>query len=435
MRPVGATSRLNYGRVAKPASVQRKHRPDYQLVLYMGLLMILGLIVMYAIGPQQAMVKNHASGGSFESMHFFTRQLFSLGMALGAFFAMAITPIGLVKKWAFPLLLFGFGVSSVLAIAGLLELPIAQCSLGACRWFVVPGIGTFQPAELLKLGILVYGAGFLGIRMKKGLIDDWEKSIIPFLVIMAIAALFVVVFQNDLGTGLALAAIAGSMLFVAGLNLRIMGLIGLAGLALVVVFIVMAPHRMERVATFFASEDSARAHDEGYHIRNAKIAIGSGGFFGLGIGNSVQATGYLPEAINDSVFAIMGETFGFVGLVVVLALFFGLLWRLLHMSDRLQEPWMRLVAAGVFGWLGAHVFLNIAAMLDIAPLTGITLPLLSFGGTSMLFISAALGLAFQISRYTSHSVVDVKEAQSENSGSRRGIGRTRYASRRSITRA
>src|SRR5690606_10549939 len=166
-----------------------------------------------------------------------------------------------------------------------------------------------------------------------------------------------------------------------------------------------------------------------------KIAIGTGGIFGVGIGNSVQATGYLPEAINDSVFAIMGETFGFVGLLIILFLFTRLLLRLLRMVDYLADPWMRLVAAGVFGWLAAHVFLNVAAMIGVAPLTGITLPLLSFGGTSMIFIAAALGLAFQLSKYTSHSAIQTKEDTSESSSSRRRVGRTRYASRRSYTRA
>ena len=182
----------------------------------------------------------------------------------------------------------------------------------------------------------------------------------------------------------------------------------------------------------FVSGDSASsmANDANYHINHAKIAIGSGGLMGVGIGNSVQATGYLPEAINDSVFAIMGETFGFIGLVVILLLFLALLLRLLRMADHLPDTWMKLVVAGVFGWLASHVILNVAAMIGVFPLTGITLPLLSFGGTSMIFIAAALGLAFQLSRYTTHQAA-TKESHYENSRSRRGVGRTRYASRRS----
>jgi cell division protein FtsW len=172
----------------------------------------------------------------------------------------------------------------------------------------------------------------------------------------------------------------------------------------------------------FLKGDSSSTEDAGsYHIEHAKIAIGSGGFFGVGIGNSVQATGYLPEAINDSVFAIMGETFGFVGLVAILGLFVALLMRILKVMDHLVDIRLKLLVAGVFGWLGAHVILNVASMIGIFPLTGITLPLLSFGGTSMIFIAAALGLVFQLSRYTVHTS-RLKEASYEDSHSRRGIG-------------
>jgi cell division protein FtsW len=129
----------------------------------------------------------------------------------------------------------------------------------------------------------------------------------------------------------------------------------------------------------------------------------------------------------------MGETFGFVGLVTILVIFGALLMRLLKIMDHLVDIRLKLIIAGVFGWLAAHVILNVASMIGIFPLTGITLPLLSFGGTSMLFITAALGLVFQLSHYTVHSV-NLKEAQYENSSSRRGVGRSRYAGRRGFTR-
>lgn len=405
----------------------------------MGLLMLLGLIIMYAIGPQRANVLNSAYGTDFyTSAYFFVKQSVSLLVALGVFTIAAKVPFQWVKTHAHWLLFAGFGASLLLALFGnvLSVESITQCTLGACRWFKVPGIGTFQPAELLKAGILVFGAAFLGSRAAKGEINSFEKTILPFGILFGAAALFIVVIQNDMGTGLSLSAIAGAMLMVAGLNARMGALLVGAAVLLIGVFILIAPHRMERMATFLKGDDtSASAQDTGYHIKNAKIAIGTGGLFGVGIGNSVQATGYLPEAINDSVFAIMGETFGFVGLVVILALFASLLIRLLGMIDYLVDPWMRLVVAGVFGWLAAHVFLNVAAMIGVAPLTGITLPLLSFGGTSMIFIAGALGLAFQLSKYTSHSTVEIKEEHREGSSSRRGVGRTRHASRRSYTRA
>ncbi len=192
--------------------------------------------------------------------------------------------------------------------------------------------------------------------------------------------------------------------------------------------VVIAPHRIARVATFLQGDSATVQDASSYHIAHALIAIGSGGFSGVGIGNSVQATGYLPEAINDSVFAIMGETFGFVGLVLVLLLFGALLLALLKVADRLPNMYEKLIVTGVFGWLAAHVILNVAAMTGVFPLTGITLPLLSFGGTSMIFIAGALGLAFRLSSYTIHSTVSEKERYEDSHG-RRGLGRSRYASR------
>tara|TARA_B100001123_G_C15260773_1_gene1006488 strand:- start:1294 stop:1851 length:558 start_codon:yes stop_codon:yes gene_type:complete len=183
--------------------------------------------------------------------------------------------------------------------------------------------------------------------------------------------------------------------------------------------------------TYLQGDSTSTSDDESYHIQQAKIALGSGGAFGVGIGSSVQASGYLPESMNDSIFAIIGETFGFIGTVSLIAVFVALLMRLLRVMDFLVDLRLKLLVAGVFGWLAAHVILNIAAMIGIFPLTGITLPLLSYGGTSMLFMTAALGLVYQLSRYTVHPS-RIKEVSShENSRSRRGVGRTRYAGRRS----
>jgi cell division protein FtsW len=232
-----------------------------------------------------------------------------------------------------------------------------------------------------------------------------------------------------MGTGITLVAMLAAMIIVAGLNRR-MGL-AIAGilLALGVLLIVIAPHRIDRVTTFFSGDHTTSGQSTDYHIEHAKMAIGTGGLFGVGIGNSVEATGYLPEAINDSIFAIMGEIFGFVGLVAILGLFTALLLRLLKVADALVDVRMKILVAGVFGWFGSHVILNVGAMIGIIPLTGITLPLLSFGGTSMVFVAAALGLAFQLSRYTVFGS-KLRSNEYEDSQRRRGVGRSRHAGRR-----
>ena len=399
----------------------------------MGLLMLLGLIIMYAIGPQRANVLNNAYGSNYGDTYFFVKQVISIFIALVAFAAMAFLPFSFLAKHAGKLLLISLGSCVLLAVAGWANLGIAQESLGATRWFNLGVFGSLQPAELLKFAVLVYLAIFLGTKVKQNKVNDIHETLIPVAVITAISMLFIVIIQKDLGTGISLVAIIITMLVIAGLNKRIGGVIFLAIAIVGTVFIISAPHRMERIFTYLKGDDTSESDESSYHIEQAKLAIGTGGLFGVGVGNSVQSTGYLPEATNDSVFAIMGETFGFVGLITILALFTGLLSRLLKVMDNLVDNRLKLLVAGVFGWLGSHVILNIASMIGLLPLTGITLPLLSFGGTSMLFVAAALGLAFQLSHYTVHSS-KLKEAQYENSSSRRGVGRSRYSGRGGFTR-
>ncbi|HEU4830963.1 MAG TPA: FtsW/RodA/SpoVE family cell cycle protein [Candidatus Saccharimonadales bacterium] len=410
----------------------RRHRPDYLIVLYMGLLMLIGLIIIFAIGPQRANVLNGAYGSDYSDSYFFMKQLLSLLIAVIAFGIMAYVPYTFVTKHAGKLLLIAIGACALLAVSGWLGLGIAQESLGATRWFNFGGL-SLQPAELVKFAILVFMAGFLGSKVKKGALNSMTETIQPLAYVMAIALLFIVLIQKDLGTGISLVCMVLTMLIVAKLNLRNSAIIATTVAVVGLVMIFSAPHRVERIMTYLKGDNTSVSDPEGYHIEHAKIAIGTGGLFGVGIGNSVQATGYLPEAINDSVFAIMGEIFGLVGLVTILALFVALLMRLLKVMDHLVDVRLKLLAAGVFGWFGSHVILNVGAMIGIIPLTGITLPLLSYGGTSMLFIAASLGLIFQLSHYTVHTS-RLKEAQHEDLGSRRRVGRSHNPGRSGSSR-
>jgi cell division protein FtsW len=413
----------------RATDIVRRHRPDYLIILYMGILMLIGLIVIYAIGPQRANLLNNSYGTDYSEGYFFLKQLVSLGLALVAFAVMANLPYQFIVKHGTKVLLLGLGLCLTLALASLAGLGIAEEVNGASRWFILGSLGTFQPAEVLKFGLLLFLAAFLGKRVVEGKVNDIKETLVPVGILGAVSLFFIVVLQSDLGTGIALTAIVFTMLFAAGLNKKILLATLGALVALGAIFILSAPHRMERVVTFLQGDNTSVEDGGSYHIEHAKIAIGSGGFTGVGIGNSVQASGYLPESNTDSVFAIMGETFGFIGLVAILSVFTALLMHLLKIMDHLVDQRLKLLVAGVFGWFGAHVILNIAAIIGVFPLTGITLPLLSFGGTSVVFIAAALGLVFQLSRYTVHSS-RAKEATDENSGSGRRIGRTRYASRR-----
>lgn len=389
-------------------SIIRKHRPDLLILLFMALLMLFGLIMIYQVSPQVANASNNLRGTSFSPNHFFIGQLRSVVVSLVAFIVAFKVPHAFLRKHARSIFIFGIAVSAVLFIASLFTppLPIAQCALGACRWMII-GPFSFQPAELLKLGVLIYLGAFLGSSVQRGEKITNRKSLIHLGIILGLAMLFVVVFQRDLGTGAALGAIAFLQLFLAGIDKKFLIAILAGTLVAGAIFIAMEPHRIDRVRTFIQQNPASIQDDGSYHIMHARVAIGSGGLFGVGIGNSIQAAGYLPEPTSDSIFAIMGETFGFVGLMLVLVFFTVLLYRLLRLAQHLHDPTSRLIVIGIFGWIAAHVFINIMAMIDLIPLTGITLPFLSTGGTSMMFIAFALGLAFQLSTESSHTPADV----------------------------
>lgn len=374
--------------------MMRKHKSDRIIGVLTVILLAIGLIVIYAIGPMRANVMNAAYGTDYGENYFFWRQLINVILALAVFVVAFNFPYKIVRKFSKIVLLIGLGLCALLAILAWANSPLVSCQLGACRWFDF-GI-SLQPAEVLKFGLVLYLAGLMAERKQEGKLDSWSDFWLPFAIVCGLSLFFVVVLQKDLGTGAGMMAIILIMLFMSGVRMKYFAITVGVILGLGVLSIAVSPHRMERILTFSSDESS-----DSYHIENALIAIGTGGLFGVGVGNSVQATGYLPESINDSVFAVMGETFGFVGLVAIVGCFTVLLLRLLKTAKFLHDDEQSLVVVGIFAWAMAHVVINIAAMTGLIPLTGITLPLLSYGGTSMLLMAAALGLALQLSCYTS----------------------------------
>jgi cell division protein FtsW len=164
----------------------------------------------------------------------------------------------------------------------------------------------------------------------------------------------------------------------------------------------VSPYRRDRLQTFMHPERDCQ--NVGYQACQALIAVGSGGMFGKGLAQSVQAYGYTPEAANDSIFAVYAEMFGFIGVTVLLGLFIAFFTRLLRIMERAPDTTSRLLITGVLAWLSTQELINIGAMIGLLPLKGITLPFISYGGTSIIFVTAAVGLAFNVSRYTTYSV-------------------------------
>jgi len=391
----GATARrsLQTAGLQRPSAAEqgtapiRRHRPDYMLMILTVALLAIGITVIYAISPALAVGKHVGQN------YFVGRQLMAIALGLVMFVAAAKIPFR-VWRQLYPTLLVIAGLATLIALV----LPVSA-NYPAHRWIRLGSL-SFQSVELLKLALLIWLADFLARRVRDGTIADTQKTLKPIVFVVLAVGLVVAGVQSDLGSTGVIVTMMGGMAFMAGLPMkRLMLIAGIIVLGTVLA-VSAIPYRRERLLTFLHPE--ANCLTTGWQACQALIAVGSGGPVGLGLGRSVQAYGYLPEAENDAIFAIYAEKFGFVGVTILLALFVAFFARLKRIVDRAPDNFSRLVAAGILVWLATQAFVNIGAMIGLLPLKGITLPLISYGGSSVLLTLAALGLVFQISRYTKY---------------------------------
>jgi len=406
---MGAVTRRNPGFVPRGGAA-RRHRPDYTLVVLSTILLAIGVVVVYAFSPALA-VEKHVSANYFVS-----RQLIAIALGVVVFAVTAKVPLAYWRKAFKPLL-----IVAILATLMALALP-TNPDYPAHRWIRLGGL-SFQSVELLKFALLVGLASFLAERMRSGSVADSKKTLQPLLIALLVVGVVVAGVQSDLGSTGVIVAMMGVMAFVAGMPMKRLLLIAAAISVGLILAISVTPYRRERLLTFLHPESNCLT--TGYQACQALISVGSGGMIGLGLGRSVQAYGYLPEAENDSIFAIYAEKFGFVGATVLLALFMALFARFKTIAERAPDHFSRLVVVGVLAWFSTQAIINVGAMIGLLPLKGITLPFISYGGSSVLLVMGALGLVFQVSRYTSHSVTAQDEEfngeNDENSRDRRRV--------------
>jgi cell division protein FtsW len=404
MRPnVGAPRRRTQLRLAE-LDLGRKHKPDYWLLIWCAALLATGLIVVYAISPALS-ASNHVSAN-----YYVTKQLIAIGLSLVAFVITAQVPL---KWWrqAYKPLLIAAGLATALAMI----IPVNP-SYPAHRW-VRLGSFSFQSVELVKFAVMIWLAGFLAERIKQGVITSSRLTLRPILLALGAIGIIIVGVQSDLGSTGVMVAMMASMAYVAGLPLGRIALIGSVVMIGLILAISVTPYRRARLEAYL--HPAANCQGGGYQACQALIAVGSGGTVGLGLGSSVQAYGYLPEAANDSIFAIYAEKFGFVGSVILLAVFVAFFARLKTIAERLTDDFSQLIVIGVLAWLSVQTLINVGAMIGLLPLKGITLPFISYGGTSVVFAAAAVGLVFQASQYTAYSAPRVTDGTADNSrGSR-----------------
>jgi cell division protein FtsW len=357
-------------------------RPDYLLLIAVLALSLIGLV----------MVASASSVFSFQRFadpaFLFKRQFVSFFIGMAALLIFMRIDYRYWKKFSLAVFLVTLGLLLAVFLPGL-----GTSYLGASRWIQIGGFVTFQPTEIAKLTVILYLAAWLQARDKS--MKTIGGGLFPFLTLLGILALLIMA-QPDLGTMIMIALTAFGIYFLAGAPMRHILAAGGFGAAAVGMLVLIAPYRAARLTVFLNPELDPQGI--GYHINQALLAIGSGGLFGLGLGHSRQKFNYLPEASGDSIFAIASEELGFLFGLVILGLFLFLLVRGLRIAREAKDDYGRNVAAGITLWLALQALTNIGALSGILPLTGIPLPFISFGGTSLIVSLAAVGILLNISR-------------------------------------
>ena len=353
-----------------------------------------------------------------DSYAYFKRQLLWVGAGVLVMLVVSRIDYRSWRRLGTPLL--------VVAVAGLVYVlvhPGAVSAYGSTRWIALPGGLTVQPAEFAKLALLLFSADVL--TRKGRLLGDVRHLLVPVLPLTIFLAALVML-EPDLGTTLLLCAIAFGMLFVAGTPLLLLGGIGALGLTAGIGLIMSADYRRTRFLSFM--DPAADPQNGGYQFIQGRLALGSGGLLGVGLGAGRQKWSYVPNAHTDFIFAIIGEELGLLGTLSILLLFLAFAYAGVRVAQRAPDPFGRYLAGGITIWIVVQALVNIGAVVGVLPITGVPLPLVSFGGSSMLVLLAATGMLLNVARHevwsVRTSVIATTRAAADRRG-RRSAGRAR----------
>jgi cell division protein FtsW len=353
-----------------------------RLLWILGILIVFGLAVLSSAGIVDSQKK-------FDSSYYYFFHQLLYGIAPGVLIAYIISRIN-YQLWRKLSLLILFGALGLMTLVFVSHFGFG--AKGATRWLNIGGI-VFQPAEILKLALVIYLAAWFGGRHERT--KNWIYGAAPFFIVLGFSALLLAL-QPDIGTLIVVGFIALGIYFVAGVNLKhLMAILGVVVVALGLL-VALEPYRFNRIRAYIDPESDPRGIS--YQVNQAMIAIGSGGIFGVGFGNSTQKFGFLPEPVGDSIFAIVAEELGMVGALVMVGLFVALCFTLTQIAMATADPFGRLLVSGINIWIMAQAFLNISAISGLAPLTGIPLPFISYGGTAIIALLAGLGIVFNVAK-------------------------------------
>ena len=368
---------------------------DYSLFFVYLLLCLFGLVMIYSASYGWA-VLNYG----WEPDYFFNKQVINLLLCIPAFTITAFFPYKHYKnKFMMQLMLL-----VMFALLFLVHIIGSGGESGSQSWIHL-GFGNIQPSEVAKIIIVLYFAGIFTKKYERGTLDKLNESVGPPLIVLFLVFVSIML-ETDVGNTMIISFVAISVIAASGIKFKsfskIIGLIGVViALGLLAIFFLkdqlLTPHRRGRLEAFFNPFDYEQGY--GYQIVNGYIAIGSGGLTGLGLGNSNQKFGYLPEPHTDFIMAIIAEELGLIGVLIVLLGLFFLVFKAINIAITTKDPQARMIAAGIGSIIGFQTFVNLGGMLGIIPLTGVPLPFISYGGTSVIILSAAIGILMNVSMF------------------------------------
>lgn len=355
----------------------------YLIVGTTFLLLVLGLLMVWSASSITSIQDGSSSFGRVAKQGLFA------AVGIAGLVVIARLPVKFIRG------LVGLFLLLVLVLLVAVLVPGIGHSVGGQRnWIQIGGGFTIQPSEFAKLALVIWGADALARRHLRG-ITSWRQMLMP---VLPVGGLLVglVLLEGDFGNAMILAVILGGLLFVAGAPLRLFALLGAVGLAGVAFLSWVAPYRTERITAFLNPGDELT--DNAWQVTQGMYAFGNGGFFGVGLGGSRGKWGTLPAADTDFIFAVLGEELGLVGTLSVLILFGLLIFAIIRLLQVAADPFTQFVAGGVAVWLMIQVVTNVGGTLHLVPITGVTLPLVSYGGSALLPVLFAIGVLLALTK-------------------------------------
>ena len=352
-----------------------KESIDYVLLILVLLLVVFGLVVLYSTSAYNGRVK------FADPAYYLRKQFFATSIGLFSMYLVSCMDYRRLQNYAW----IGYGIALMLSTAVLF---VGREYNGSKRWLAL-GPLSFQPSEYAKLAVVVLLAAIVSRNASH--MKSWKYMFLAILLILPVVGL---VGSNNLSTAIIILGIAVILIFVANPQFLPFLWIGGTGVGFIGIFLSLESYRLERLAIWRNPE----LYEKGYQTMQGLYAIGSGGLFGVGLGESMQKLGFVPEAQNDMIFSIICEELGLTGAVAVLVIFGLLIWRLMVIATWTKDLFGALLAAGVMGHIMIQVILNVAVVTNTIPNTGITLPFVSYGGTSVVFLLLEMGIALSVSR-------------------------------------